>query len=142
MPIVPFGVKEWGFTAITLSVIGIVYASIIAINQKDFKRLIAYASIAHVGLISAGLLTSSRLGMQGALIQMIKPRNLSLCIILYLRDHFQQIQYQNHYFIGWLEDKCTNTDDGFCYRYSRYHRVAFYQRICGRVSLAQCIVSV
>jgi NADH-quinone oxidoreductase subunit M len=80
IPIVPFAVKEWGFTAITLSVIGIVYASIIAINQKDFKRLIAYASIAHVGLISAGLLTSSRLGMQGALIQMISHGILAFAL--------------------------------------------------------------
>ena len=80
MPIVPLGVKEWGFTAITLSVIGIVYASVIAINQKDFKRLIAYASIAHVGLISAGLLTSSRLGMQGALIQMISHGILAFAL--------------------------------------------------------------
>jgi len=80
LPLVPLGVKEWGFTAITLSVIGIVYASIVAINQKDFKRLIAYASIAHVGLISAGLLTSSKLGMQGALIQMISHGILAFAL--------------------------------------------------------------
>ena len=80
LPIVPLGVKEWGFTAITLSVIGIVYASIVAINQKDFKRLIAYASIAHVGLISAGLLTSNKLGMQGALIQMISHGILAFAL--------------------------------------------------------------
>jgi NADH-quinone oxidoreductase subunit M len=71
MPIVPIGVSEWAFTAIVLSVIGIVYASAIAINQKDFKRLIAYASIAHVGLISAGLLTTTAIGLQGALVQML-----------------------------------------------------------------------
>lgn len=71
IPIVPLGVSEWSFTAIVLSVIGIVYASVIAITQKDFKRLIAYASIAHVGLISAGLLTTSAIGFQGALVQML-----------------------------------------------------------------------
>ncbi len=71
IPIVPLGVSEWAFTAIVLSVIGIVYASVIAINQKDFKRLIAYASIAHVGLISAGILTTSPIGFQGALVQML-----------------------------------------------------------------------
>lgn len=71
IPIVPIGVSEWAFTAIVLSVIGIVYASAIAINQKDFKRLIAYASIAHVGLISAGLLTTTAIGLQGALVQML-----------------------------------------------------------------------
>jgi NADH-quinone oxidoreductase subunit M len=65
------GVQTWGFTAIVLSIIGIIYASCIAIVQKDFKRLIAYSSIAHVGLISAGLLTLSKTGIQGALIQML-----------------------------------------------------------------------
>ncbi len=71
IPMVPQGVEAWGLTAIVLSVIGIIYASVIAINQKDFKRLVAYASIAHVGLISAGLLTLNKIGMQGALIQML-----------------------------------------------------------------------
>jgi NADH-quinone oxidoreductase subunit M len=71
IPIVPLGVSEWAFTAIVLSVVGIVYASTIAINQKDFKRLIAYASIAHVGLISAGVLTTTAIGLQGALLQML-----------------------------------------------------------------------
>jgi NADH-quinone oxidoreductase subunit M len=80
LPVVPLGVKEWGLTAIILSVIGIVYASIVAINQKDFKRLIAYASIAHVGLISAGLLTSNKIGMQGALIQMISHGILAFAL--------------------------------------------------------------
>jgi len=71
IPIVPLGVSAWGFTAVVISVIGIIYASCIAIVQKDFKRLIAYSSIAHVGLISAGALTLSQLGVQGAMIQMI-----------------------------------------------------------------------
>lgn len=71
IPIVPTGVQEWGFTAIVISVIGIIYASCLAIVQKDFKRLIAYSSIAHVGLISAGVLTLNQLGIQGAMIQMI-----------------------------------------------------------------------
>ncbi|MEJ0057234.1 MAG: NADH-quinone oxidoreductase subunit M [Bacteroidota bacterium] len=71
IPVVPLGVQEWGNVAIILSVIGIIYASCIAIVQSDFKRLIAYSSIAHVGLISAGLLTMSKIGMQGAMIQML-----------------------------------------------------------------------
>lgn len=71
LPVVPQGVADWGMTAVILSVIGILYASLIAIQQKDFKRLIAYASIAHVGLISAGILTTTKIGIQGALIQMI-----------------------------------------------------------------------
>jgi NADH-quinone oxidoreductase subunit M len=71
IPVVPLGVATWGFTAVVLSVIGIVYASCIAIVQADFKRLIAYSSIAHVGLISAGTMTLSKIGMQGAVIQML-----------------------------------------------------------------------
>lgn len=71
IPVVPLGVQEWGQVAIILSVIGIVYASCIAIVQNDFKRMVAYSSIAHVGLISAGLLTLTPTGVQGAMIQML-----------------------------------------------------------------------
>ncbi|MCX6274558.1 MAG: NADH-quinone oxidoreductase subunit M [Bacteroidetes bacterium] len=71
LPVVPMGVNEWGTTAIVLSVIGVVYASCIALVQKDFKRLIAYSSIAHVGLISAGIFSLNLQGMQGGMIQML-----------------------------------------------------------------------
>ncbi len=71
LPVVPLGLERWGPTAIALSVIGIVYASCIALAQRDFKRLIAYSSIAHVGLIAAGLLSATQQGVQGALIQML-----------------------------------------------------------------------
>lgn len=70
LPIVPDGFKEWQYVAITLSVIGVVYASVIAIMQRDIKKLLAYSSIAHVGLISAGVFTMSRVGLQGSLVQM------------------------------------------------------------------------
>ncbi len=71
LPVVPDGVNQWSLTVIILSVIGIVYASIIAMAQKDFKRLIAYSSIAHVGLISAGIFSLTQQGIQGGIIQMI-----------------------------------------------------------------------
>lgn len=71
IPVVPAGVERWDSTALTLSVVGIVYASLLAIIQKDLKRLIAYSSIAHVGLISAGIFTLESIGMQGAMIQML-----------------------------------------------------------------------
>lgn len=70
IPVVPLGVAEWGHIAVILSVIGIIYASCIAIVQKDFKRLIAYSSIAHVGLIAAGTFAFNVQGLQGALVQM------------------------------------------------------------------------
>lgn len=71
LPIVPLGLERWGNTAMCISVIGIVYASCIAITQKDYKRLIAYSSIAHVGLISAGMLSLTQQGLQGAVMQML-----------------------------------------------------------------------
>lgn len=71
LPVVPLGVHEWGNTAMILSVISILYASIIAIMQNDFKRLIAYSSIAHVGLISAGIFSLTVQGLQGGIMQML-----------------------------------------------------------------------
>ena len=71
IPVVPLGFQQWGTLAVILSIIGIVYASIIAFTQKDIKRLIAYSSIAHVGLIAAGIFVWNLQGLQGAMMQMI-----------------------------------------------------------------------
>jgi NADH-quinone oxidoreductase subunit M len=71
IPLCPVALREWGWVALALSIIGIIYASVIAIMQNDMKRLIAYASIAHVGLISAGIFTLTMKGMEGAVIQMV-----------------------------------------------------------------------
>lgn len=71
LPIVPTGVQDWSGLAMVLSIIGIVYASLIAFTQKDAKRLVAYSSIAHVGLISAGIFALNQQGMQGAMVQML-----------------------------------------------------------------------
>jgi NADH-quinone oxidoreductase subunit M len=71
IPIAPLGFAQWQSTVIILAVIGIVYASLIAFNQKDGKRLIAYSSIAHVGLIAAGIFAWNIQGVQGAVFQML-----------------------------------------------------------------------
>ncbi|RZL38771.1 MAG: NADH-quinone oxidoreductase subunit M [Pedobacter sp.] len=71
LPIVPQGVNDWACLALILSVIGIVYASIIAFTQKDAKRLVAYSSIGHVGLIAAGIFTLTTQGLQGTMVQML-----------------------------------------------------------------------
>ncbi len=71
LPVAPLALEKWGSLAIGLSVFGILYASCIAIVQKDYKRLIAYSSIAHVGLISAGILSANHQGIHGAVIQML-----------------------------------------------------------------------
>jgi proton-translocating NADH-quinone oxidoreductase, chain M len=70
MPVLPEGVAFWSDTVITLSVIGIVYASCIAIVQTDLKKLIAYSSIAHMGLMSAAAFSGSHTGMHGLMVQM------------------------------------------------------------------------
>ena len=71
IPFLPEGLAQWGNTAMILSIIGVVYASCMALVQKDFKRLIAYSSVAHVGLIAAGILSLTIQGMQGAMVQML-----------------------------------------------------------------------
>ncbi|OAQ38430.1 NADH dehydrogenase [Pedobacter psychrophilus] len=71
IPIVPIGFMEWKQLVIILSIIGIVYASIIAFKQKEIKRLVAYSSIAHVGLIAAGIFAWNAEGVQGGMIQML-----------------------------------------------------------------------
>jgi len=71
LPVTPIGIETWGQTAIILSVFGIVYGSIIAIRQRDMKRLIAYSSFSHVGLMAAGVFSQTETGLQGALIQML-----------------------------------------------------------------------
>ncbi|RYZ94750.1 MAG: NADH-quinone oxidoreductase subunit M [Sphingobacteriaceae bacterium] len=71
IPNAPLGFWVWQNMAIILAVVGIVYASLIAFNQKDGKRLIAYSSIAHVGLIAAGIFAFTAEGIQGAMIQML-----------------------------------------------------------------------
>lgn len=71
LPVLPTALMDWGWLAMLLSVIGIIYASIIAIKQSNYKTLIAYVSIAHVGLIAAGLFTNSVEGLQGVIAQML-----------------------------------------------------------------------
>ncbi|MFN8436667.1 MAG: NADH-quinone oxidoreductase subunit M [Cytophagales bacterium] len=70
-PISPLAFEQYSGIVVILSVIGIVYASILAIQQSDAKKLVAYSSIAHVGLIAAGVFVNSSAGLEGATIQMI-----------------------------------------------------------------------
>jgi len=71
IPISPLGFQHWNSIVVILAIIGIVYASIIAFKQKNGKRLVAFSSIAHVGLIAAGITVFSIQGLQGAMIQML-----------------------------------------------------------------------
>lgn len=70
LPVLPYGVAYWSDTVVVLSVIGIVYASCLAIVQTDMKRLVAYSSIAHMGLMSAAAFSHTNVGMHGIMVQM------------------------------------------------------------------------
>jgi NADH-quinone oxidoreductase subunit M len=70
LPVLPAGVAYWSDTVIVMSIIGIVYASLIAMAQTDIKRLIAYSSIAHMGLMCAVAFAHSSVGMHGIMVQM------------------------------------------------------------------------
>jgi NADH-quinone oxidoreductase subunit M len=69
-PVLPEATWAWGDTVSTACVIGMIYASLIAIKQDDLKRLIAYSSIAHVGLMCLAVFATTSIGMQGVMIQM------------------------------------------------------------------------
>lgn len=70
MPLFPAAFVAHENLIILLSIIGILYASLVAIRQDDLKKLIAYSSIAHIGLMNAALFTHNQIGVQGALIQL------------------------------------------------------------------------
>ncbi|MHA4809570.1 complex I subunit 4 family protein [Flavitalea flava] len=69
-PVLPVGTWAWGDTASALCIIGMIYASLVAIQQDDLKRLIAYSSIAHIGLMALAIFATTTTGMQGVMIQM------------------------------------------------------------------------
>ena len=70
LPILPLASFAWGDVATSLAVIGMIYASLIAIRQDSIKRLIAYSSIAHMGLMCAAVFAENKIGIQGVMIQM------------------------------------------------------------------------
>ena len=71
LPIAPLAAKEYMFVFIGLGIAGVIYGSIVALRQKDLKKLLAYSSMAHVGLIAAGAYTLTLDGLRGAVLQMI-----------------------------------------------------------------------
>ena len=71
LPIAPVAAKLFMFIFIGLGIAGVIYGSIVALRQKDLKKLLAYSSLAHVGLIAAGTYTLTLDGLRGAVLQMI-----------------------------------------------------------------------
>ena len=71
LPIAPLAAKHYLFIFVGLGIAGVIYGSIVALRQKDLKKLLAYSSLAHVGLIAAGTYTLTLDGLRGAVLQMI-----------------------------------------------------------------------
>jgi len=71
LPLAPIAAKEYMYIFIGLGIAGVIYGSIVALRQKDLKKLLAYSSLAHVGLIAAGSYTLTLDGFRGAVLQMI-----------------------------------------------------------------------
>src|SRR2546425_1008864 len=66
----PLGVKAWQMPVATLAVTGIVYGAMVALTQKDFKFVIGYSSVSHMGFVLLGLMTLNDIGFSGAVLQM------------------------------------------------------------------------
>jgi NADH-quinone oxidoreductase subunit M len=96
MPIAPDASHTLAPYVIAISLIAIVYIGLVALVQKDMKKLVAYSSISHMGFVTLGLFLFSSLGIEGALVQMISHGFISaamfLCIgVLYDRVHSREI---------------------------------------------------
>jgi NADH-quinone oxidoreductase subunit M len=70
LPVLPDASAHFSKIIIILSVTGMLYASLIAIRQDDIKRLVAYSSIAHIGLMCAAIFANNNAGLEGVMIQM------------------------------------------------------------------------
>jgi NADH-quinone oxidoreductase subunit M len=85
-PVLPMGTYLWGDTVSALCIIGMIYASLIAMQQNDLKRLVAYSSIAHMGLMCLAIFATTVEGLQGVMIQMFNHgiNIIGLWIVVYL----------------------------------------------------------
>ncbi|WP_029057156.1 NADH-quinone oxidoreductase subunit M [Stappia stellulata] len=96
LPMFPLASEAFAPLVFTLSVIAIVYTSLVALAQEDIKKLIAYSSVAHMGYVTMGIFTMTEQGVQGALFQMLSHGIVSgalfLCVgVIYDRMHTRDI---------------------------------------------------
>jgi NADH-quinone oxidoreductase subunit M len=96
LPMFPEGSAYWFWLVMGLSMIAIVYASLVALVQSDMKKLIAYSSVAHMAFVTIGLLAFNRQGIEGAMMMMLSHGLISaalfLCVgVIYDRLHTREI---------------------------------------------------
>jgi NADH-quinone oxidoreductase subunit M len=96
LPIAPDAAHHWSWLIIGMSLTAVVYVGLVALVQKDMKKLVAYSSVAHMGFVTLGFFIFNELGVQGAIVQMISHGFVSgamfLCIgVLYDRVHSREI---------------------------------------------------
>jgi len=96
MPIAPDAAREYAWFIIALSLIAVVYIGLVALVQRDMKKLVAYSSIAHMGFVTLGFFIFNELGVSGALVQMISHGFVSGAMflsigVLYDRVHSREI---------------------------------------------------
>ena len=96
LPMFPVASHLLGPFVLWLSVIAIVYTSLVALVQQDMKKLIAYSSVAHMGFVTMGLFAANQQGIDGAIFQMISHGFVSgalfLCVgVIYDRMHTREI---------------------------------------------------
>jgi NADH-quinone oxidoreductase subunit M len=96
LPMFPLASEMFAPMVFTLSVVAIVYTSLVALMQEDMKKLIAYSSVAHMGFVTMGIFTFNKQGLDGALFLMISHGLVSgalfLCVgVIYDRMHTRLI---------------------------------------------------
>jgi len=96
LPIAPDAAREWAWLMIALSLIAVVYVGLVAMVQKDMKKLVAYSSVAHMGFVTLGFFIFNDLGVSGGIVQMISHGFVSAAMflsigVLYDRVHSREI---------------------------------------------------
>jgi NADH-quinone oxidoreductase subunit M len=98
LPMFPQASHQFTPLIFALSVIAVVYTSLVAFRQVDFKKLIAYSSVAHMGFVTMGIFSGNAVGEQGAIFQMLSHGVISgalfLCVgVVYDRMHTREIAF-------------------------------------------------
>jgi NADH-quinone oxidoreductase subunit M len=96
MPIAPDASREWAWLMVALSLLAVLYVGLVAMVQKDMKKLVAYSSVAHMGFVTLGFFLFNDLGVSGGLVQMISHGFVSGAMflsigVLYDRMHSREI---------------------------------------------------